>query len=373
MRDTHAPLVKIKATSICDSRWMNRFDPGASFAADRHAPAGLTAIVGDIGRHTIRLALTSEAGLLCRDTIRAYPGATQSTISGALTTFVGDCGLRAMPRRCALAISGMPRGDTISITNSRWFVSRSGLRSMLQGEPVILNDFAAIAWSLSSTQGTARIASEAGLISPATKAGTYCILGVGSGLGVAVLQRDEFGHFSVIATEAGHTSFTPNIPDWQPILEIMRRAGPCHGAEHLMSSGGLHRTYLACAEYMSVPPRAADSVAVVQLAESARDMAAVKAIDLMARALWQFAGNMVLSHGAWDGVILTGSMTHAMAKTLRQPGVRDQFCLPGPYVRELNAVPRGYATFDHGELEGAAQALLLRDRAQANSAMDAAA
>jgi len=345
-----------------------------SFGLSPSSPAPLTAIVGDIGRQTIRLGLTDEAGELRRDTIRAYTAASQSTISGALSTFGRECGLPSLPRRCALAISGAPRGDTISVTNSRWFVSRSGLRSMLQGDPVIINDFAAIAWSLTSPKGSARIErGENGVICPATKAGTYCIIGIGSGLGVAVLQRDEYGHYSVLATEAGHCNFAPAIPDWQPILEIMRRSAVCQSAEQLMAATGLHRAYLACAEHLHVAPRATNSVEVVQLAEGARDMAAVKAIDLVARALWQFAGNMVLSHGAWDGVILTGSLTHAMSKVLRQTGVRDQFCLPGPYARDLLSVPRGFASFDHGELEGAAQALLLRDRAQAARAFQAAA
>ena len=345
-----------------------------SFGSAPQADTSLLAIVGDVGRQTIRLGLTDLAGELRKDTIRAYPSATQSTISGALTTFARECGLACLPRRCALALSGAPRGDTISVTNSRWFVSRSGLRAMLQAEPLIINDFAAIAWSLSSAKGSARIeCTEQGFISPATKAGTYCIIGIGSGLGVAVIQRDDFGHYSVLATEAGHCSFAPSAPEWQPILEIIRRGAICQTAEQLMSAAGLHRAYLACAEHIGVSPRAANSVEVTKLAETARDPAAVKAIDLVARALWQFAGNMVLSHGAWDGVILTGSLTHAMAKILRQPGVRDQFCLAGPYARELISVPRGFASFDFGELEGAAQALLLRDRAQAAAPISAAA
>jgi glucokinase len=338
------------------------------------APKGLTAIVGDVGRQTIRLGLTDAAGELRRDTIRAYPSATQSTISGALTTFGRECGLSTLPRRCALALSGATRGETIQVTNSRWFVSRSGLRSMLQADPVLINDFAAIAWSLTSPKGSARIErTEQGSICPATRSGTYCIIGIGSGLGVAVIQRDEFGHYSVLATEAGHCSFAPSSPEWQPILEIIRRSAVCQSAEQVMSANGLHRTYLACAEYLGGGARAANSVEVVELAERSRDPAAVKAMDLIARSLWQFAGNMALSHGAWDGIILTGSLTHALSKVLRQPSVREQFCLAGPYARELMSVPRGFASFDHGELEGAAQALLLRDQAQAKAAVAIAA
>jgi glucokinase len=345
-----------------------RMDARMSFGngVDSRLPEGLTAIVGDVGRKTIRLGLTDALGQLRRETIRAYPSASQTTISGALSTFSRECGLSALPRRCALALSGAARGDTISITNSRWFVSRSGLGSMLRTDPVLINDFAAIAWSLTSLKGSAQIErTDLGAICPATDPGTYCIIGIGSGLGVATLQRDEFGHFSVLATEAGHCSFAPAAPDWQPIVEIMRRTAPCQTGEQFMSAAGLHRAYLACAQHLGAPARATDSVEVVHLAEGARDIAAVKALDLMAQALWQFAGNVVLSHGAWDGVILTGSLVHAMAKSLRQHVARDQFCLPGPFTRELAKVRRSFASFEYAELEGAAQALLLRDRAQA--------
>jgi len=345
-----------------------------SLLGSQQAPEGLTAIVGDVGRQMIRLGLTDSAGELRRETIKAYESATQSTISGALTTFARECGLSTLPRRCGLAVSGAPRGDTISITNSRWFVSRSGLRSMLQADPVLINDFAAIAWSLTSPKGSARIdRTDQGTICPATNPGTYCIIGIGSGLGVAIIQRDEFGHYSVLATEAGHCSFTPSAADWLPVIDIMRRSAICQTAEQFMSAAGLHRTYLACAEHLRMEPHATNSVEVVKLAETSRDGAAIKALDLIARALWQFAGNMVLSHGAWDGVILTGSLTHALARVLRQSSVRDQFLLAGPYVRELQRVPCSFASFDHAELEGAAQALLLRDRAQVRSTVAAAA
>jgi len=352
---------------------MDQFSVSSSSPSTR-APDGLTAIVGDVGRQMIRLGLTDAAGELRRETIKAYEGATQSTISGALTTFARECGLNGLPRRCALAISGAPRGDTISVTNSRWFVSRSGLRSMLQAEPLLLNDFAAIAWSLASTKGSAQIErSDLGTICPATQPGTYCIIGIGSGLGVAVLQRDDFGHYSVLATEAGHCSFTPSAKEWQPIVDIIRRTAICQTAEQFMSAAGLHRTYLACADQLGLERHANNSVEVMALAETRRDPAAIKALNLISRALWQFAGNMVLSHGAWDGVILTGSLTHALGRTLRQSSVREQFTLAGPFTRELLRVPCSFATFHHGELEGAAQALLLRDRAEVRSTVAVAA
>ena len=93
------------------------------------------ALLAEIGSRAVRLGLTGEDGRLRRDTIRSYSPEEQSTISGALGAFADASHLPRLPRRCAIAVSGTPVGDTISVTNSRWIVSRSGLAAMLQAPP----------------------------------------------------------------------------------------------------------------------------------------------------------------------------------------------------------------------------------------------
>lgn len=325
------------------------FDPGTSKLA----------VIADVGRRAVRLGLTDDAGHLRRETIRAFEPSEQSTISGALSAFGQQCALERLPRRCAIAVSGAPVGDIISVTNSRWFVSRSGLAAMLQAPPLILNDFAAHAWAISAADSDARVDGIAGApLDPAGR-GTRCLIGVGSGLGVAVVSQDARGTVNVLPTEAGHCHFMDGLPELDAVLLRLRKAKGSATAEDLVSGRGLFAIYQAVVEIDAAIPRAADAAGVIQLAVTARDGAASRAADLFCRALWYFAGNMALAYGAWDGIMLTGSVAHALRGLLRQPCFADSFVLSGPYHRQLREVPRAMVSLDHAELHGAAQALLL--------------
>ena len=184
--------------------------------------AFMPALVGDIGRTAIRLGLTDGRGRLRHETIRSYQSADHSTVSGAISNFEREWHLPAQPRRCALAVSEPILGDTISITGSRWFVSRSGLAAMLRTSPIILNDFAANAWALSAPEYAGDIEHVEGPKLAPSKPGTYCIVGVGSGLGVAVLNRDEHRRVNVVATGAGRCGFMAGLPEFNFGFEWLR-------------------------------------------------------------------------------------------------------------------------------------------------------
>ena len=65
----------------------------------------------------------------------------------------------------------------------------------------------------------------------------------------------------------------------------------------------------------------------------------------------------MLTYGAWDGVILTGGLAHALRATLASPRMQEAFMGHGKYARQLAAVPRMLAAVEHGELQGVAEAL----------------
>jgi glucokinase len=322
-------------------------------------PASKLAIIADVGRRAVRLGLTDDGGHLRRDTIREYEPSQQSTISGALGAFGRECSLERLPRRCAIAVSGVAIGDVISVTNSRWIVSRSGLAAMLQAPPLILNDFAAQAWAISTADSNARFDSVAGGMLESATTGTRCLIGVGSGLGVAVVSQDSRGQVSVLPTEAGHCHFADGLPELKAVLLRLRKAKGSVTAEDLISERGLFTLYQSIVEIDAAIPRATDAAGVIQLATTARDCSASKAVDLFARALWYFAGNLALAYGAWDGVMITGGIAQALRGLLRQPAAVDSFLLGGPHQRQLRDVPRAMVSLDHAELHGAAQALLL--------------
>lgn len=316
------------------------------------------AVIADVGRNKVRLCLTDHDGRLRPETLRTYAPSQQSTISGALSAFGQECALAALPRRCAIAVSGAAVGDIISVTNSRWFVSRSGLAAMLQGTPLILNDFAACAWALSSEDTDARLETIAGPSLDPVKPGTRCLIGIGSGLGVAVISRDAHGRVHVLPTEAGHSHFPGTPAELQPVIERIARTKGNVAAEDLISARGLLAIYQAVVAIDGTIARAADAEGVLRLCGS-DDATARKAAELFSRALWHFAGNMALAYGAWDGVMLTGSVAYALRGLIRLPELSADFVVAGPYQRQLREVPRARVELDHAELHGAARALML--------------
>lgn len=318
------------------------------------------AIVADVGRRAVRLGLTDHRGRLRPETIRVYDPTEQPTISGALTRFGKDCGLEQLPTRCAIAVAGIASGDTISITNSRWFLSRSGLAAMLKAPPLILNDFAAIAWALGAADSGGRFEAMGGSALVPSGPGTRCLLGVGSGLGVAVVAEDVDHHVTVLPTEAGHCHFMDGLPELGPVLLRLRKTKTSLVAEDLISERGLLAIYQAVVAIDAATPRATDVQGVIQLITTGRDATASKAADLFSRALWYFAGNMALVYGAWDGLMLTGNVAIALRGAIRQAAAAECFVMSGPYQRQLRALPRAMVTLDHAELHGAARALLLR-------------
>ncbi|MEO5772523.1 MAG: glucokinase [Sphingomicrobium sp.] len=334
------------------------------------------ALVADVGRTKVRVALTNAAGRLDHNSVREYDPSAQPTISTAITAFGVESGLAALPRRAAIAVSGVPRGDTISITNSRWILSRQGLTAMFQASPLILNDFAANAWAMSAEHIGSHMEglTSAAVVKP-QNVGTYCIIGIGSGLGVAMMSRDEHGFVNVLPTEGGHMGIMDGLPGLAPVLDKMRRGNAPVTAEMLVSGPGLLAIYEAlCA----IKGRSSGGKTLHDLLAPTMmrgDPVIAEALELFTKTFWHFAGNMVLGYGAWDGLILTGSITAALRPMLRRTDLNRHFMLEGPYARRLRDVPTATASFKHAELEGAAVALLVNDarRSAADRGLAAAA
>ena len=316
------------------------------------------ALVAHLGRKGLRIALTDARGLPQLTGIRTYSADASSSVAGALTAFQRELGLDRLPERIAIAVAGLPRGDTISVTQTRWFVSRSGLRAMLGQPPLILNDFEAEAWALAEHQD--RRFEPIGASPPIDpqRPGTYCIVGMTSGLGVSLMTRHADGGIAVVATEAGHAALAPAsraladltaalFPDRYPVV-----------AEHLISAVGLGTIYDHLATVQKSPRRSTTPEAITR--NRATDPVARQACDLLAEAFSAHLGSLVLTFGAWDGLIVTGGLASALRPILASDRMRAVFAGTGKYGRLLQAMPRAFCDLDHAELIGAAQALRSR-------------
>lgn len=313
------------------------------------------AVLGTVGRKRLRFALADERGALRTETIRSYDAATATGVSGAIATFQRELALPALPEHSAIAVAGLARGDAISITRTRLFLSRSGLQAMLGRPPLILNDFAAEAWALSGA-GARPIEMFAGPSDfSLARPGTYCVLGITSGLGTAVVSRGEDGRVAVLPTEAGHGGFVAGTGELADLAAELFPGRHPIAAEDVISAPGLMLMYAAIARRERAAGRARTPEEVTRAMTV--DPVARHACELLAKAFWSHVSSLVLTFGAWDGVVVTGGLAGAIRPLLRRPEMAAVFTGAGKYARTLSAVPRAFLSLEHGELVGVAEAL----------------
>lgn len=310
------------------------------------APLGL---IADIGRQSVRFALTGGAAGPAPRAIERVATADHATFTDALLAYLARAGLRDTPLPSVLAVAGLPRGDVVNPTGSRWFISLTGVEAVLRVRPRAINDFAAGALAL-QTLNAAEFRALSGTLAVPKPGGTYLVVGVGTGLGVAALVPAGAG-FAAVQSEAAHMCFAPRVPSDAKLVEQLRRVGLTVSNEAVLSAGGLVAAYRAAGGGGTM----AQAEEITRLA--ARDPIARAAVDSFAGALGAVVGDLVLAFGAWDGVYLTGAVAQAIAPTLTGPVFRERMVGGGPHRRQLGQVP--VALVGRGDLEliGAAAAL----------------
>jgi len=176
------------------------------------------------------------------------------------------------------------------------------------------------------------------------------------------MSRDEYGLVNVLPTEGGHLGLMHGLKGADRILEKLQVGDAPVTAETLFSGLGLMSTYNAVCDLQGRTPRCKSLSDLLSPAAMRSDPAVAETLEFVARGFWHFAGNIALAYGAWDGIILTGSITAALKSVLRRADLASAFNIKGPWTRQLTSTPKATISFKHAELEGAAVALLMNER-----------
>ena len=308
-------------------------------------------LVADIGRQSVRFAVTGGPGGITPRDVRSYHTAEHATFTSALLAYLDEVGLRDATIASVLAVAGAARGDLINLTGSRWYISLSGVEAVLRIRPRALNECAATALALTTLPQSAFTpvgAIPTKLVQPG---GNYVVVSVGTGLGVAALITAPDGRLVPIQTEAGHMGFSPNGADEEKFAAFIRAKGAA-SAETLLSAGGLVAAYAALAEGGKTAATPEDVTR-----SSGRDPAATAAVRMFAGYLGEFIGDLVLAFGAWEGVYLTGPITRALQVQLSDARFRHRLEAKDAFRRQLGDVPVSIVNRSDLELLGAAAAL----------------
>lgn len=294
--------------------------------------AAALGLVADIGRVSVRFGLTGgPQGPAPRDVAQCAM-AEHATFTDALIAYLKRVGVQGEALPSMLAIAGMPRGDVVNPTGSRWFISLGGIEAVLRIRPRAINEFAANALAL-PTLGAGDLQPLAGpRPNPPAVGGSYLVIGPGTGLGVAGLVTAG-DRLVPIQSEAAHMCFAPGSPDDEKIVAHLRSRGGRVSNEAVLSAGGL------LAAYTALTPGARPPAHAEEVTRNSRDPASRAAIASFIGALGGVIGDLVLAFGAWDGVFVTGPIARSINTHLSDPAFRERMAGVGPFRRQLAQVP----------------------------------
>ena len=315
-------------------------------------------LVGAIDGETVSFALV-KGGEARLQAVREYKTEQFPTFTDALQSYTRENQLSTAGLPIGLAVAGVTRGDTISLPNCRWYISVSGIKSFLAHEPLVLNDFESIAWSLAGI-APSRLKPVGPVPSrPAEQGRTYLVVGTGPGLGTAMLAIGADGTPRVFASEGGHSSFSPQNAEEDALLAWLRAKHGHVSFERLLANFGLQNVYAFLGERQGKRAEPPPAEAIVGAAQRA-DAHSRAAIDLFAAILGSFVGNVLLTTGTFDGVFLVSPLLGQMLPFLGEGRFRAAFLGKGRMRKALETVPIAFADQRQARLEGVAAALRAR-------------
>ncbi len=306
-------------------------------------------VAGDIGGTHARFALAELApGSPPKlGEMRKYRTRELAGLGEAWARFERDSG-GALPRAASLAVAAPIEGDVLTFMNSHWRLDRHGLKDELGLDKLfILNDFGAVAHSVSVTPGNELVAIAGPGDLPG--AGITSVLGPGTGLGVALLDRRS--GVAVIETEAAHIGFCPLDPEEEELADFLTARYGRASVERVVSGPGLIDIYAFLGGGEAV--EASQAGTLWDTAVSGTDPLAERALSILVRGFGAAAGDIALAHGAM-GVAITGGLANRIRHLLESPAFEARFTAKGRYRERMQRTPVRLLTYPEPGLLGAA-------------------
>jgi glucokinase len=306
-------------------------------------------VAADIGGTHARFAIAElgkgerpRIGAMRKYRVREYPG-----LAAAWAKFAAEHE-EPLPRAAALAIAAPIEGDTLTFMNSDWRIERARLVAELGVDKLILlNDFGAVAHSVSIMPADEMIALSGPGDLPAT--GVVSVIGPGTGLGVAILDR-RGGGVHIIETEAAHIGFCPLDPEEEELSDVLTARYGRASVERVTSGPGLIDIHA----FLGGEPGDPNKPGLVwDAAIAGTDPIAERALAIWVRAFGAAAGDIALAHGAM-GVAITGAIANRIVPQLQSPAFAARFAAKGRYRERMLRTPVRLLTYEEPGLLGAA-------------------
>jgi len=315
-------------------------------------------LVGDIGGTHARFAVVNVSTSPKRIDYRIDLEAKFPDFQACLRSYLAQTGLTPMPNAVALAVAGPVTAGSVKLTNRAWQISESELQKFGFRHALLINDFAALAFSVSTlTTGDFHT------IGPEIEGlpdEPVSILGAGTGFGASCLARFR-GRMVPIATEGGHAGFAPSDERQIAVLSILARRFGHVSIERVLSGPGIENLYGALTQLAGRSTRSLTAAEIASQGESDQDCR--ETVEMFCAIYGSVAGDFALAHGARGGVFLAGGIAQKIEKTLQGSAFRAKFENKGRLSSYVKAIPTRLVLKEDTTFLGAAVASLeFRDR-----------
>ncbi|MBV9570444.1 MAG: glucokinase [Alphaproteobacteria bacterium] len=292
-------------------------------------------LVGDVGGTHARFAIADTSQ-------PPFPIEARSDLetdkfdsfAAAVRAYVEQIGARK-PKAVALAVAGPITKGRVHFTNSGWELSEEDLRALGFARAILINDFAALAFSVTSLPPTAFRA--IGPDREGLAGAPITILGAGTGLGVSCLARYR-GRAVPLASEGGHMSFAPIGDQQLQVLCVLSKRFGHVSLERVLSGPGLENLYSALEEIAGRKPTALEAPEISHGAERG-DPACRAAQDMFCAIYGAAAGDFALAHGARGGVYIAGGIAAKIEDYLIRSRFRAAFEDKGRLADFVKPIP----------------------------------
>ncbi len=310
-------------------------------------------VVGDIGGTHIRFALCRGTHDIGRVWIRRTTD--YRNLETPLREYLAQEGVPAI-KTAVIGMANPISGDQIRMTNADWsFSIEATRRSLGLDQLILLNDFSALALSIPHLP-----AEELELIGSgqAVRGTPIGILGPGTGLGVSGLIPDDDGKWIALASEGGHTSFSPCDETETWLWDEARKVYGHVSMERFLSGAGLqfiHRclTRRAGLELETLSP---PQISERALSESCPH--SLRTLDIFSAILGTAAANLALTLGARGGIFLGGGIIPKLGDYFARSPFHARFHDKGRFGDYLAAIPVHVIRSPYPGLVGAAAHLI---------------
>ena len=268
-------------------------------------------LAGDIGATNTRLGLFEVLPDRPREQhVREFQTAQFTGLTDVVATFLADAGVRpgGVDAAC-FGVAGPVLGDTAELTNVRFTIDGVAIeRSCGIPRVALLNDLAAMAWSVRSLRADELQTLQAGT---AKDGGSLALIAAGTGLGQASLPSID-GINVPCASEAGHADWAPRTERDIAVLRFLVTQYGRGEVEHVISGIGLRNLHRATHHSPCVAGIDADApdapAALTTAALNRRCGACVEALEIFVDAYGAEAGNLALRSMATSGVYIGGGI-----------------------------------------------------------------